>query len=177
VRRLRAGECVAAIGAAGLVATLFLPWFGVRPPDGPVTRSTFGRGGIVNLLRTYEVGGSTGWDLVGWLVLAVAVASAATGAWLAIATVAARPLAQQVAAAVTTAAIGPFALVVLALRVLVFQPGANDSTTVRYGAWLGLLAALLIAVGGWWAIKDERTEAPQSAYTPPPPRPAPPARS
>jgi hypothetical protein len=47
---------------------------------------------------------------------------------------------------------------------------------LRYGAWLGLLAALVLALGGWWAMKDERTDAPESAYTPPEPRPAPPPR-
>jgi hypothetical protein len=59
--------------------------------------------------------------------------------------------------------------------VLVFQPGPNEFVGVRYGAWLGLLAALTLAVGGWWATKDDRTDAPESAYTPPEPRPAPPA--
>jgi hypothetical protein len=32
----------------------------------------------------------------------------------------------------------------------------------------------MLAVGGWWTIADERTDAPESAYTPPAPRPAPP---
>ena len=47
---------------------------------------------------------------------------------------------------------------------------------LSYGAWLGLLAALILALGGWWAVKDERTDAPESAFTPPEPRPAPPPR-
>jgi hypothetical protein len=84
-------------------------------------------------------------------------------------------VAQQVAAGVLTPTAGTLALLVLALRTLVFQPGPNDLVVLRYGAWLGLLAALALAVGGWWAIKDERTDAPESAYTPPEPRPAPPA--
>ena len=46
---------------------------------------------------------------------------------------------------------------------------------MRRRARLGLLAALVLALGGWWAIKDDRTDAPESAYTPPEPRPAPPA--
>ena len=41
----------------------------------------------------------------------------------------------------------------LALRVLVFQPGPNELVGLRYGAWLGLLAALVLAVGGWWAMQ------------------------
>ena len=75
------------------------------------------------------------------------------------------------------ATVGTFAVSVLAVRLLVFQPGPNAETTLRYGAYLGLAAALLIAIGGWWAIKDERKDAPESAYTPPPPRPAPPERA
>ena len=53
------------------------------------------------------------------------------------------------------------AFIVLALRALLFQPGPNDIVVLRYGAWLGLLAALVLAVGGWLAIKDERTDAPR----------------
>ena len=87
--------------------------------------------------------------------------------WLAFANATGRPVAQSVAAVVLTATDGTFAFVVLALRALVFQPGPNDLSSLRYGAWLGLLAALILAVGGWWATKDERTDAPESAYTPP----------
>jgi len=76
---------------------------------------------------------------------------------------------------VLTATAGTLACAVLVLRTLLFQPGPNEFIGTRYGAWLGLLAALVLAIGGWWAIKDERTEAPESAYTPPEPRPAPPA--
>ena len=151
MRRLRAGECVAGAGAAALLGSLFAGWFGPS--------------------------GETGWSALGWLTLAFCAAAIAVGAWLPVATVANRPLAQQVAAAVLAAAVAPFAFGVLALRVLVFQPGDNAITTLRYGSWLGLAALLLIAIGGWWAIKDERTDAPESAYTPPAPRPAPPARS
>jgi hypothetical protein len=85
-----------------------------------------------------------------------------------------RPIAQVVAASLLTAAIGTIAVVALALRVLLFQPGPNDIVVLRYGAWVGLLAALILALGGWLAIKDERTDAPESAYAAPEPRPLPP---
>ena len=114
--------------------------------------------------------------MLGWLALAIVLAAVACAAWLAIANVARRPVAQVVAASVLTPAIGTLAFVVLALRVLLFQPGPNDIVVLRYGAWLGLLAALILAVGGWLAIKDERTDAPESAYTAPEPRPLPPRR-
>jgi hypothetical protein len=146
--RLRVGERLAGVAAVVLFVTLFLDWVG------PARES--------------------GWSSLGWLVLVLALAAVACAAWLVIATVAVRPLAQVVAGAVLTATLGTFAFVALALRALVFQPGPNDLVALRYGAYLGLLAALLIAVGGWWAIADERTDAPESAYTPPAPRPAPP---
>ena len=151
MRRLRPGEWVAGIGAAALLGLLFADWFG--PP------------------------GTSGWRSLGWLTLAVGVLVFASGAWLFIATAAGRPVVQQVTAGVLTSTIGTLGFVVLALRVLVFQPGSNELTMVRYGAYLGLLAAALVAIGGWWSLKDERTDAPESAYTPPAPRPAPPAHS
>ena len=146
--RLRTGECLAGVGAGALLATLFLDWVGTRT--------------------------ESGWSALGWLVLVVALAAVACAAWLVIATAARRPIAQVVTGAVLTATVGTFAFVALALRTLVFQPGPNDLVEVRYGAWLGLLGAAMLAVGGWWTIADERTDAPESAYTPPAPRPAPP---
>jgi hypothetical protein len=151
MKRLRVGEWLAGVGAALLLACLFADWFG---PEA-----------------------ESGWSSLGWLTLAFCLATIAIGAWLAIATAVGRPVAQLVAAGVLTATVGTLAVPVLVLRVLIFQPGPNDLTTLRYGAYLGLLAALLVAIGGWWAIKDDRTEAPESAYTPPPPRPAPSERA
>ncbi len=175
--RLRLGEWVAGAGAAGLVVTLFLPWFGLRAAV-EVQQRSFGRGGVLNVLQTFSSPPeASGWDGLGWLTLAFCVAAIAAGAWLVVATAADRPVAQLVAAGVLTATIGTSAFVVVALRALVFQPGPNDIVVLRYGAWLGLLSALVIALGGWWAIKDERTDAPESAHTPPAPRPAPPERA
>ena len=149
--RLRVGEWTAALGAAALLVTLFLDWFG--PAD------------------------ESGWSSLGWVTLALCIAAIACGAWLAIANAVNRPVAQAVGAGVLTAAVGTLAFVALALRALVFQPGPDDVVVVRHGAHLGLLAAAILALGGWLSIKDERTDAPESAYTPPEPRPPPPARA
>jgi hypothetical protein len=177
VSRLRAGEWLAVVGAAALPVTLFLAWFGVDLPQETVQQRQFGGGGVLNVLNTYAVDSwGSGWDALGWLVIVIVLVAVACAAWLALANAAARPVAQLVAASVLTATAGTLAFVVLALRALVFQPGPNDLVVVRYGAWLGLLAALILAVGGWWATKDERTDAPESAYTPPEPRPPPPPR-
>jgi purine-cytosine permease-like protein len=164
--RLRAGEWTAVAGAAALLVTLFLPWFGIeldRPPGALL---------VVGLAS----GSDDGWSNLGWLVIVVVLAAVGCAAWLALANATARPVAQAVAASVLTATAGTVAFVALVLRVLVFQPGPNDVVGARYGAWLGLLAAAVLALGGWWATKDERTDARGSAYDPPDPRPAPPPR-
>jgi threonine/homoserine/homoserine lactone efflux protein len=151
VSRLRLGEWTGAVGAVALLVLLFAPWF--------------------------DPLGVSGWSKLGWLTIVVVLLTIAVGAWLAVATAIGRPIAQQVAAGILAATIGTLGLLELALRVLVFQPGPNHLVTLRYGAYLGLLAALAVALGGWWALKDERTDAPESAYTPPPARPAPPERA
>jgi hypothetical protein len=151
VRRLRWGEWAAGAGAALLLGVLFADWFG--PAD------------------------DSGWASLGWLTLAVCAAAIAAGAWLFVATALARPISQVMAAVALTALAGTLALPVLVLRVAVLQPGDNAVTSARAAAYVGLVATALIAVGGWWSMKDERTGAPESAYTPPAPRPAPPAHS
>jgi hypothetical protein len=168
VSRLRAGEWTAAVGAAALLVTLFLPWFRLELPQPS--------GGVLNLVRTIGDLDSSGWDALGWFVIVLVLGAVGCAGWLAVANATAGPVAQAVAASVLTATAGTSALLALVLRVVVFQPGPNDLIGTRYGAWLGLLAAAALALGGWWATKDERTDAPESAYTPPDPRPAPPPR-
>jgi hypothetical protein len=175
IGRLRGGELLAGAGAVVLVVALWLDWFDLppRPPrEAPLPP------GVdvitVSLPRDYSV---NGWDALGWLVLALATLAVAWAAWLIVATAADRPVTHVVAADVTAAVIGPMAFVALALRALVFQPGANEVTTVEYGTWIGLAGAALLAVGAWWSLADERTGAPESAYVPPAPRPAPPPGS
>jgi len=149
--RLRTGELLAGAGAVVLFVSLFLKWF--------------------------SPGDAGGWDSLGWLVLALATLAVALAAWLVVATAAVRPVTQIVAAAVLTSVFGAIALIALALRTLAFQPGTDALVSVEYGAWIGLAGAALLACGAWWALADERTDAPESAYVPPAPRPAPPAHS
>jgi hypothetical protein len=83
---------------------------------------------------------------------------------------------------VLASVLAPIALIALAVRVAVAQPGlgagAPDAlVAAELPAYLGLAAGALIVAGAWRSLGDERTTAPESAYTPPPPRPAPPART
>jgi hypothetical protein len=176
IGRLRGGELLAGVGAVALFVALFLPWFGFEPLQ---TRTVeFGGGGMLNSLATYNgLPDSSGWDRLGWFVLALAVAAVAGGAWLVLATSLNRPVTQVIGAAVIASTATPLAFLALLLRALAFQPGPDDLTTVRYGAWIGLAGAALLTVGAWWSLADERTDAPESAYVPPAPRPAPPPAS
>jgi hypothetical protein len=151
IGRLRAGELLTAAGAALLLISLFLDW------TGPA--------------------GKTGWSSLGWVTLAFAVAGILAAAWLVAATAVARPVTQAVAAAVIAALLGPIALVALVVRTAIAQPGDDAVTTIQAGAYVGLAGALALAVGAWWSMADERTDAPESAYTPPAPRPAPPPQA
>jgi ABC-type transport system involved in multi-copper enzyme maturation permease subunit len=59
-----------------------------------------------------------------------------------------------VGAGVLTVLLGAVAVLLIAYRI-VNQPGPNEFIEIREGAWLGLIAAIAITVGGWESIRDE----------------------
>jgi hypothetical protein len=161
LRRLRAGEWIALAGAVGLLVTLFLDWFGFAP-------AARGNGDLAK----------SGWASLGWALDVLLVLAIVAGLATALTTALRQTPAWSVGSGVLTAPIGLIAFTVLALRVVLFQPdlGAglpNELVDVRAAAYLGLVFCALIPVGAWIVLDDERTEAPESAYTPPPPRPVP----
>jgi hypothetical protein len=152
--RVRAGEALTAIGAIALFVLLFLHWFS---------------GGGVS---------ASGWSSLGWalVVLLVIVLALAVVVFAAVVT-GAKP-AIAVGSAVITFTVATVTFVIALVRVLVTQPAldrglGNGAVSVQVAGYLGLLALALIAAGGWLTVADERTAAPESAYTPPPPRPLP----
>jgi hypothetical protein len=151
IGRLRSGELLAGAGAAALFVALFLDWVGPA--------------------------GESGWSSLGWLTLLFAIAALLAVAWLLLATALARPVTHVVTAAVIASVLGPLALIVLVVRIAIAQPGADAVTSIEGAAYVGLAGALALAVGAWWSLADERTDAPESAYTPPAPRPAPPPQA
>jgi hypothetical protein len=164
--RLRGGEWLALAGALGLLAALFLDWFGLDP-------DAFG-GALPR--EVAEAVAKDGWTSLGWLMVAMLVVCIGLALWLAVATVTG-PATKAVAAAVITTAVAAITAIVLLIRVLT-QPalgvGApNALIDVRGGAYLGLAAMLALAAGAWWSLRDERTTARESAYEPPPARPVP----
>jgi hypothetical protein len=143
-----------AIGAIALFVLLFADWF---------------EGGGVS---------QSGWSSLGWAldILLVVVIG------LALTTVVLTALGVKPAIAlgpgVLTATVAIITLPIALIRVLITQPAlglglGNDAVSVQVAGYLGLLALIVIVAGAWIALGDERTDARDSAYTPPPPRPVP----
>jgi hypothetical protein len=79
---------------------------------------------------------------------------------------------------VVTAVLGIVTLPIALIRVLVTQPDldlglGNGAVTIQTAGYVGVVALALIAAGAWITLADERTDAPESAYAPPPARPVP----
>ena len=170
MRRLRAGERLGVAGAVALFVVLFVPWFDLAVRTRVVERA--GRLLLPELHRS-------GWSALGWPVAALLLIAMGATVWLAVATMGDGLVAQAMAATVAAAVAGTAALVVLLVRVTLAQPGLGAGVpdalvSVRFAAYLGLLACAAMTAGAWWAMADERTSAPESAYTPPAPRRAPP---
>lgn len=154
MRRLRAGEAVTSVGAIGLFAALFADWFS----GGGVARS--------------------GWSSLGWPLVALLVVLIGVALVMVLATVVRAKPAIIVGAGVITVVLGAVVVLIALVRVLITQPDlglglGNGAVTVKTAGYLGLVALAAIPAGGWMTIADERTDAPESAYTPPPPRPIP----
>jgi hypothetical protein len=172
-RSLRSGELLAGAGAVALFVLLFLDWF--QPELQPRITETSGRlvGAEPHL---------SGWTSLGWLMVVLLLATIVLAVWLAASTLFAATVSQPVAAGVLVSAVGVITFVALLVRVTILQPGLgiglpDELVDVRLPAYLGIAASAVIAAGGWISMADERTDAPESATTPPPARPAPPERS
>jgi len=154
MRRIRLGEALMGAGGVALFVLLFADWF----KGGGVTRS--------------------GWSSLGWALDVLLVALLALVVVTVGSLVARSKVAIAIGAAVITSTLAVITFAIALIRVLIAQPDldlglGNGAVTVQVAGYLGLAALALIAAGGWIAIGDERTDAPDSAYTPPPPRPVP----
>lgn len=154
VRHLGSGELLAGASAAGLLAAMFLHWFGGRSAWEALTVGRV--------------------PLVAVAVLALA---------LVVLTATARPVAMACSAASITVAVAALTTLYLLYRIAVNEPGPDAGFDIGLGAYLGLAAVLGCAAGAWRALADERTDAPASLRQTErvlavrgSPRPAPPAR-
>ncbi|HXW59615.1 MAG TPA: hypothetical protein VEJ23_09095 [Solirubrobacteraceae bacterium] len=143
-RRLRAGELIALAGAICVIVALMLPWY------------------------ESAAGKLSAWDTFGPAV-ALLIAAAAAALALFISALTERGPALPVAVEVWSTLLAIAAVVAAVVRVLERPQGA---TRLCAGAWVALAGAVLMLVGSWQAMRDER----RSLYEParPPRRPPPP---
>ncbi|MDP2712894.1 MAG: hypothetical protein Q8O56_16920 [Solirubrobacteraceae bacterium] len=128
LRRLRSGELLVAVGAAGLAVVLFLDWFG----------------------------GRSGWSTltIGRLLIVATIALALT---LVVMTLSARAVSMATSAATITVGVGCLTFVYLLYRVGINEPGPNALVSVDLGAYLGVGLLVVILAGAWRSLRDERT--------------------
>jgi hypothetical protein len=159
VSRLRQGEKIAAIAGLALLVFMFLPWYGLDGQFGQIGEQL----GVDTSIDAWGAFGGT--DLLLFLIAAVAIA-------LAVLTATQNAPALPVSASVITTGAGGLGALLVLYRI-VNQPGPNDVIGVKFGVFLGLLACLGIAYGGFKALQDENT--PGIPSPEPELRPAPPA--
>jgi hypothetical protein len=128
--QLRLGELLALLGAALIIASLLVPWYG---------------GGTLGDLDA--------WDTFG-PAMALLIAAACAALAMVISAVTERSTALPVSTAVWSVLLGLIAVVAAIVRVL---ERPDYSTALRLGAWLALAGAAAILAGAWQALRDERT--------------------
>ena len=129
MRHLRDGEWIAGAGGVALLAALFLHWYGSGPFEATAWQAFDVLDVVLALLALVPLG----------LVLAQATR---------------RSPSIPVALSVFTAIAGVLAALLILYRIA-NQPGPNELVDVQAGAWLGLVASLVIAGGGWRSLRVE----------------------
>jgi hypothetical protein len=144
LRRLRAGEWMAALAGVALLVSLFLPWY---------EESDSGVGAFSS--------GTTTPTLSGWEALAVNDVLLAAFALFAVALLIVTAMQPVPAvpifldALVGLAGIIAVALVLVRVGAIPDQAGSRD-----WGLWVALAGALGIAAGGWISLRDQRISRP-----------------
>jgi len=165
--RLRQGDLVAGVGGVVLLVVMFLDWYSAGGS------ATF-QGQDIDISLGFNA-----WQAFSITDLILAL-TALSGIALAVLTASRRSPALPVALSVITTTLGALATLLVFYRIL-NQPGPNDFVEVKFGAFLGFLAVLAVAAGGYLSMRDEEGEdAPMPVDVRPtpaaegPPDPAPP---
>ncbi|MEO8687174.1 MAG: hypothetical protein ABI611_03015 [Solirubrobacteraceae bacterium] len=142
--RLRPGDILAGVGGVVLLVVMFLDWYAA--------------GGSTEIQgQNLKISiGFNAWEAFSVTDLILAL-TALSGIALAVLTAGRRSPALPVAAGVITTTLGALATLLVFYRIL-NQPGPNEFVEVKLGAFLGFLAVLAVAVGGYRATQDEDGE-------------------
>jgi carbon starvation protein CstA len=125
IGRLRDGEWIAGVGGLALLASLFLGWYS----------------------------GASAWQAFSVLDVVLALLALVPLALVVLQATRESP-SLPVAFSVLTTLAGALATLLILYRIL-NQPGPNDRVAVELGAWIGLAAAAIAAVGGWRSLREE----------------------
>lgn len=191
--RLRSGEWIAVGALVGLLVTLFLEWFNAEveltgsgpaatlSQDGTLGSEVVDRSGMMVSVET-----AAGWGALGrpWAdFLVVAVLAVVVMLVMALRARPGRPTYGAVVSLIVAGFVAALVTLLTAIRVLIARPGELEeasenvrllvSTSPGPGAWIGLASLVVLLIGLWVAIADDRTEAAESAFDPPAPRPVP----
>jgi hypothetical protein len=131
--RLRDGERIAGAGGVALLAAMFLHWYGTDVRIVAFEQTAWQAFGVLDVVLA----------LLALVPLALFVAQATR-----------RSPAVPVALSVLATLAGALAALLILYRIA-NQPGPNEIVDIQPGAWLGLLAALVIAGGGWRSMRAE----------------------
>ena len=141
--RLRTGELIAGISGVLLLIVMFFSWYGIGGAAGSIL-SAADVDTTVNAWKAFDLT-----DLILFVTAVVAIGAAVLAA-------SGRSVALPVAASVVVTVLG-IVVALLVLYRIVNQPGPNDVVDVKFGAYLGFLVCLGIAVGGFLSMADEGT--------------------
>ena len=142
--RVRSADWLAGIGGLVLFASLWLKWYGID--DNAFGGVVTGQGNVPS---------ASAWQAFTEIdVLLALFALPAIGVPIsaALSKVPTAPVAFTVVATCAS-----FLAVLLVLFRLLDQPGSNELVAVKYGAWIGLVGAVVALVGSWLAMADEHT--------------------
>lgn len=141
MRRLLHGERLAAVSAVALLVVMFaFKWFGVDGIPGR-TRS---------LVWTEDAW--NGLTLIRWVMLLTILVAAASPFLHATQ----RTHGTKTSTSMAVATLGSLTSLLVIYRVAVELPASNQVVDQKLGAYLGVLCALGIALGGWEAVREER---------------------
>jgi hypothetical protein len=179
--RLTQGEKIAGVSGIALILFMFIfKWFGLKA----------GVGGF-----SFE-GSQNAWHAYGWFIVFVLLVTGFAAIGLAAVKASDGEVGLPVAASAIVAGLGIISVLIIIIS-LISPPdlgadlsGTGIDHTRKIGVWLGLIAAIGIAYGGWRAMQEEGTSfggeadrfrgAPDegpSAGPPPPPPPPPPSEA
>jgi hypothetical protein len=140
LRRLRAGEWVAAASGVALLVSLFLPWY---RPEVCITS--------YRVPDVSDCAGLTGWESLAAIDVLLAFV-AASGVLLAIVTAVQRVPAVPIATSALVSIAGVFGVVLVLFRLIDIPDGASGRD---WALWLGLAGAVGIPAGAFIAMRDE----------------------